>query len=39
MNFSATLVGNNLTLSAGAIGGTGALLQLLLDGLHARGVQ
>jgi hypothetical protein len=39
MNFSAALIGNNLTLAAGAVGGTGALLQLLLDGLHARGVQ
>lgn len=39
MNFSANLVGNNLVLSAANIGGTGATVQLLLDGLYARGVQ
>ena len=39
MNFSANLIGNNLTLSAADIGGTGSTLQLLLDGLYARGVQ
>lgn len=39
MNFSASLVGNNFVLAAGAAGGTGAVFQLLLDGLYARGVQ
>ncbi len=39
MDFTANLVGNALTLSAAGVGGTGARLQLLLDGLHARGVQ
>lgn len=39
MNFSGNLEGNNLVLSAGAIGGTGATLVFLLDGLYARGVQ
>lgn len=39
MNFAANLLGNNLTLTAAAAGGTGAILQSLLDGLYARGVQ
>lgn len=39
MNFAANLLGNNLVLSAAGVGGTGALLQSLLDGLYARGVQ
>jgi hypothetical protein len=38
-NFSASLVGTSQTLTAGGSGGTGATLQLLLDGLYARGVQ
>lgn len=37
--FYATFVGNAVTLTAAASGGTGATLQLLLDGYHARGVQ
>jgi hypothetical protein len=32
-------VGNAFTLAAAANGGTGATIQLLLDGLYARGVQ
>jgi len=39
MEFSARLVGNAFTLAAAANGGTGATIQLLLDGLYARGVQ
>jgi len=39
MNFSGNLEGNALTLGAVGIGGTGATLQFLLDGLYARGVQ
>ena len=39
MTFSGRLRGNNLVLTAAAAGGTGATTQLLLDGLHARGVQ
>lgn len=40
MSFAASLVGAaTYTLTAGASGGTGATLQLLLDGLYARGVQ
>jgi hypothetical protein len=39
MNFSANLVGNNLPLTAAGSGGTGLVLQSLLDGLYARGVQ
>lgn len=39
MNFSGNLEGNSTTLAAGAAGGTGAVLQYLLDGLYARGVQ
>lgn len=39
MNFSANLVGNNYTTAAAAAGGTGVVLQSLLDGLYARGVQ
>lgn len=39
MNFSSNLEGNTLTLSAAGVGGTGATLQFLLDGLYARGVQ
>lgn len=39
MHFDANLQGANLTLAAAGVGGTGAVLQLLLDGLHARGVQ
>lgn len=39
MNFSATLEGNSYTLTAGASGGTGITMTLLLDGLYARGVQ
>lgn len=37
--FFAVLEGNTVTLTAAASGGTGALLQLVLDGYHARGVQ
>ena len=37
--FFAMLEGNTVTLTAAASGGTGAVLQLLLDGYHARGVQ
>ena len=39
MNFSAELVGANFVLAAAGAGGTGAVFQLLLDGLYARGVQ
>ena len=39
MTFSAQFEGNSQTLTAAASGGTGATLQLLLDGLYARGVQ
>lgn len=38
-DFEASLQGNNLTLTTAVLGGTGAILTLLLDGLHARGVQ
>jgi hypothetical protein len=38
-DFEASLQGNNFTLAAAAVGGTGATLILLFDGLHARGVQ
>ncbi len=38
-NFSASLQGTAVTLTAGGSAGTGATLQLLLDGLYARGVQ
>ena len=38
-SFYAQLVGNNYTLQAAAAGGAGTLIQLVLDGLHARGVQ
>src|SRR5262249_4477980 len=39
MDFGASLQGNAFTLAAGGAGGTGAILVLLLDGLHARGIQ
>jgi hypothetical protein len=39
MEFSARLVGGPVTLAAAGAGGTGATIQLLLDGLYARGVQ
>lgn len=39
MEFSARLVGNAFTLAAAGAGGTGAIIQLVLDGLYARGVQ
>lgn len=39
MTFFAQLVGTPFTLAAGAAGGTGFTMQLLLDGLYARGVQ
>jgi hypothetical protein len=39
MEFSARLVGSPITLAAAGAGGTGATIQLLLDGLYARGVQ
>lgn len=39
MTFYAQLAGTALTLTAGASGGTGLKLQLLLDGFYARGVQ
>jgi hypothetical protein len=39
MTFYAQLTGTAATLTAGASGGTGATLQLLLDGFYARGVQ
>ena len=39
MTFYAQLQGNAYTLTAGAAGGTGIALTLLLDGLYARGVQ
>lgn len=39
MTFFAQLQGNAFTLAAGAAGGTGITLTLLLDGLYARGVQ
>jgi hypothetical protein len=38
-NFSASLQGTAVTLTASGSGGTGATIQLLLDGLYARGVQ
>lgn len=38
-NFSASLQGTAQTLTASGGGGTGATIQLLLDGLYARGVQ
>jgi hypothetical protein len=37
--FYAQLVGNPYTLTASGSGGTGCTLQLMLDGLYARGVQ
>ena len=39
MTFFSQLVGNAITLTAAASGGTGFTFQLLLDGLYARGVQ
>lgn len=39
MTFFAQLQGNAYTLTAGAAGGTGLNMTLLLDGLYARGVQ
>lgn len=39
MTFFAQLQGTAVTLTAGASGGTGLTLTLLLDGLYARGVQ
>lgn len=39
MNFYGNLIGNSVTLLATGVGGTGATLQVLLDGLYARGVQ
>lgn len=39
MNFYARLVGNPVALITAGQGGTGLSLQLLLDGLYARGVQ
>ena len=39
MNFYANLVGTSVTMTAAASGGTGSVITLLLDGLHARGVQ
>lgn len=39
MNFYATLVGTSTVMTAAASGGTGSVITLLLDGLHARGVQ
>ena len=39
MTFFAQLVGNPFILAAAAAGGTGFTMQLLLDGLYARGVQ
>lgn len=39
MQFKAVFEGTTVTLTAGGSGGTGAILQLLLDGYHARGVQ
>lgn len=39
MTFMAQFVGTTQVLTAGGGGGTGATLVLLLDGLHARGVQ
>ena len=38
-NFYAGFLGNQFTLAAAAAGGTGAIFQLVLEGLHARGVQ
>lgn len=39
MNFAADLQGNAFTLAAAGAGGTGLTLQLLLDGLYAKGVE
>jgi hypothetical protein len=39
MDFASNLVGTALTIAAGGAGGTGFTMQLLLDGLYARGVQ
>lgn len=39
MNFYATLVGTSTTMTASGSGGTGSVIVLSLDGLHARGVQ
>ena len=39
MTFFAQLQGTSVNLTAGAAGGTGLTLQLLLDGFYARGVQ
>lgn len=39
MNFYAQLDGNAITLAAQADGGTGLTLQLILDGLYAKGVE
>jgi hypothetical protein len=39
MNFYAQLVGTSTVMTAAASGGVGSVLTLLLDGLHARGVQ
>lgn len=39
MTFYAQLEGTSITATAAASGGTGIILQLLLDGLYARGVQ
>lgn len=38
-SFYGNMPGTAVTLTAAASGGTGAVLQMLLDGLHARGVQ
>ena len=39
MNFYGSLVGTSQVMTAAASGGTGSVIMLLLDGLHARGVQ
>lgn len=39
MNFEAHLDGNALTLTAAGSNGTGVTMQLLLDGLYAKGVE
>lgn len=38
-SFFANLIGTTTTMTAAASGGTGSVLYVLLDGLHARGVQ
>ena len=38
-SFYAQLIGNNYTPLTSANGGSGVMIQLVLDGLHARGVQ